>query len=197
MVDLQLDWLDEPAIRISRGLTERDDDRVLVDLRLSFSQVAKACRQLGDLGWEILGTWCLTMRPTLGPPRMANGVPTAFGIATPDRVIRWFSPQVEAVLGWPSKALIGTSVLALAHPDQARHAADLGQTVKSQGLAQGTLLMRTVDGKYRAVHSTVKSLTYPSGEPAFMLGELCPVTEPMGQPRAATQVREPAGDNAA
>lgn len=197
VVDLQLDWLDEPSIRITPGTSGTKDLNVVVDLRLSLNQVAQACRQLGDLGWEILGRWCLTMRPTLGPAQSADRVPAAFGIATPDRVIRWFSPQVEVLLGWPSEALVGTSALALAHPGQAREAATLTNTVDQDGVAQGTMLVRTVDGGYRVLHSTVKSVRYPSGEPAFMLGELRLAEDSAGQPSAASQVRHLLGDNAA
>ncbi|MFM7146946.1 MAG: PAS domain-containing protein, partial [Actinomycetales bacterium] len=157
-------------MRITNG-GRGSDPQVVVDPRLSVHQVMGACQQLGTLGWSILGAWCSLMRPSLGPAPAHVSGPTALGIVAPDRIVRWFSPDVEALLGWTNQSLVGCSVMVLAHPEQQRQATAIRNRVDDDGHGQGTLLVRTVDGGYRAIHSTVTTISTLSGEPAFILGE--------------------------
>jgi len=119
------------------------------------------------------------------------------GIVTPDRIIRWLSPQVEVLLGWPTRALVGTSVMALAHPGQAQQAANARRAVEGDGKATGVGLIRAADGGYREIQSTVHAMSYPSGEPAFILGEWRLAQQAASALRGAPVLHRPVGDNAA
>ena len=195
MVDLQLDWQREPSMRITRSRRGSDDLRVVVDPRLSLSQVTEACAQMGDAGWEVLGRWCSLMRPSMGSRRPADLNSTALGIVTPDQTIRWLGPQFESLLGWPSQALIGRSVLELVHPDQVHMAKAFTDGLVKGGRAQGNLLMRTADGAYRNMSGNV--IRWPSSEPAVFLGEWRPAHDAVTSLRAAPASVGSVGDNAA
>ncbi|MFM7146290.1 MAG: hypothetical protein ACKOW5_08130, partial [Actinomycetales bacterium] len=78
-----------------------------------------------------------------------------------------------------------------------RQATAIRNRVDDDGHGQGTLLVRTVDGGYRAIHSTVKKISTLSGEPAFILGELRLARGAVNGPRAAPSLHASLGDNAA
>lgn len=163
VVDLQLEWLDEPGMQITRSITGTDDVCVVVDPRLSMAQVSQACRELGDLGWQILGTWCSILRPSMGPAPVTRAAPTVMGIVTPDLTIRWVSTEVWTLFGWHPDAYIGHSLMEFAHPDQ-------------PPVSPGSqiALVRTRDGGFRSVESKVTPVHLNERAPSFMFAECWP-----------------------
>ncbi|MCI0347497.1 MAG: diguanylate cyclase, partial [Chloroflexi bacterium] len=99
-------------------------------------------------------------------------------ILEPDGMIRYVSPAVERVLGHVPTALVGTSVFALIHPDDAALASTtLTATLDpARGETSIELRLRHADGSWRHVEATGSNLIHDPSV-AGMVVNLRDITE--------------------
>lgn len=100
----------------------------------------------------------------------------------PDRLVTWISPSVTRALGWQPEELVGTVMSDLVHPDDLAWSAERRDRIYAgdpDAEAEGgfVLRMRTRDGGYRWVKTTLTTHRDASGETIGFTGGMVLVDE--------------------
>ncbi|MGI9116166.1 MAG: PAS domain-containing protein [Gaiellales bacterium] len=95
--------------------------------------------------------------------------------AGPDRVVTWVAPSISRALGWRPAEIVGTRMSDLVHPDDMAWSAERRDRLYAgdpEAEAQGgfTLRMRTRDGGYRWVKTTLTVHRDAAGAPTGFTG---------------------------
>lgn len=115
MVVVHVEWLGEQTVRVQ---SQGTSIQVTFDAGLSIHQVAGACRELGDIGWEALGQWCTLMKGHTARLAEYDANVSMLSLVTPDHILRWVSPQIQDIFGWSEREVLNHDVRELGCPDQ-------------------------------------------------------------------------------
>lgn len=113
---------------------------------------------------------------------LAENVSDVIYSTDPDHLVTWVSPSITRILGWQPQEIVGTVMADLLHPedraeiDAARERVYAGS---ASDLPPGGALgrVRTRDGAYRWMTSTITSLRDGEGRPAGLVGALTVVDD--------------------
>lgn len=91
-------------------------------------------------------------------------------------IVRWISPSVADLIGWPAEELIGGTTVHLWHPDDRDAAIALRDEVYAGRVGRGVFRLQARDGHYVWIETTLKPYVDDQGEQGAV-GTLRDVTE--------------------
>lgn len=172
MVVVHVEWLGEQTVRVqSQGTSVQ----VTFDAGLSIHQVAGACRELGDIGWEALGQWCTLMKGHTSMLANQDHQQSMMGLVTPDHILRWVSPQIHELLGWPVDEVLNHDVRELEPSEEVEVADALAFHFDERAENSAPLIARTKSGDQAPFLATMWPIYAPTHELYCTLGEFRPI----------------------